>query len=434
MAEKKAPESDRAAADTNAQKRRRARSVVTTSDEVKPAAVEGLETLRGTPSTSTSILDGGRVSSRTARATARAQERVGTSRRTQHSIGRTLVKGLAGFIVVAGLAAVVMFVVIPRIMGTSSTDDRPPFEQGVGTEIVIPDGSGAGEIAELLYQEGIIDDRAAFMQTIRRQEAEQLLKSGPYYFVTGTDPSDVVRQLIEGPNSTAGNLTVPEGFTVAKTADLVESRLGIPRDVFLEQAKASNYVADYPFLADAANDSLEGFLFPKSYDFSGVDATADVVIRAMLDQYAAEIAGIDFDEIRSTLAERYGIEFSDYEILTMASIVERETNTDSDRATVASVLYNRIEEGMPLQSDATTEYIVGREVYQSDLQEDNPYNTYLNGGLTPTPICSPGIASINAACDPDRTSYMYFYMEGDYHVFSETLEEHEAAIANAPGD
>lgn len=418
--------------DPKAAPRRQSHLVVTTSDEVKPVAVEGLATLKGAQTPSTSVLEGGRVSSRTARMTARAQENVGRGRRKKRSLAVSILRGILGLGVVAAIGAAFYFVVLPRITGIAGGDDRPAVEQGVEVHIVIPDGSGAGEIAELLYQQGIIDDRTAFLQAIKRQDAEQLLKSGAYLFITGANPSEVARQLVEGPNSSAGMFTVPEGLTVAKTADLAESTLGISRDAFLAQAKASNYVADYPFLSEAANDSLEGFLFPKTYDLSTVDVTPDVVIRAMLDQYAAEIAGIDFDGVRATLLDRYGIEFSNYEILTMASIVERETNTDADRGTVASVLYNRLEAGWQLQSDATTEFIVGREVYQSDLEEDNPYNTYLNYGLTPTPICSPSIASINAACDPERTAYMYFYMEGDYHVFSETLEEHEAAIAGAP--
>lgn len=427
MAARRTPDSDR-----TTDRHDRDHVAVTTSDEAQPVVIEGLETLTGASETANSVL-GGRVSSRTARMTSRAQERAGKTKRRKRSFARKMLSAALGVAVLGGLAAVLYYVVLPQLNGSTDAD-RPPVERGIETEILIPDGSGAGEIAEILYQEGIIDDRTAFLQAIKRQEAEQLLKSGAYRFVTGADPAEVVSQLVEGPNSTVGSFTVPEGLTVAKTADLAESRFGIPRDTFLAQAKASNYVGEYPFLADAENDSLEGFLFPKTYDFTGMDVTADLIIRTMLDQYAAEISGIDFEGACSTLQDRYGIEVSAYDILTMASIIERETNTDEDRATVASVLYNRLELDVPLQSDATTEYVVGREVYQSDLAEDNPYNSYLNNGLTPTPICSPGIASIQAACDPEQTSYMFFYMDGDYHVFSETIEEHEQAIANAPGN
>ena len=431
MASHMTPSNDSTQAPRQQARRPQQRVVVTTSDEARPVAIEGLQTLHGAPEASNSVL-GGRVSSRTAQATERARERAGRTHRRKRSLAFRIISGILGLAVLGGLAAAFYFYVLPRISGTIAGDDRPAIEAGVDVDIMIPDGSGATEIAEILYQNGVIDDRTVFLQAIKRQDAEQLLKSGPYHFLTGSNPSDVVRQLVEGPNSTAGTFTVPEGLTVAKVADLVETRFGIPRDEFLAQAKASNYVADYPFLSEASNDSLEGFLFPKTYDLTGQDITADLIIRTMLSQYAAEVAGIDFDSVRATLADRYGHTFSNYEIITMASIIERETNTDDDRATVASVLYNRIELDMPLQSDATTEYIVGREVYQSDLEEDNPYNTYLNYGLTPTPICSPGLASIQAACDPEHTSYLFFYMDGDYHVFSETIEEHEVAIANAP--
>ena len=413
MASHMTPSNDSTQAPRQQARRPQQRVVVTTSDEARPVAIEGLQTLHGAPETSNSVL-GGRVSSRTAQATERARERAGRTHRRKRSLAFRIISGILGLAVLGGLAAAFYFYVLPRISGTIAGDDRPAIEAGVDVDIMIPDGSGATEIAEILYQNGVIDDRTVFLQAIKRQDAEQLLKSGPYHFLTGSNPSDVVRQLVEGPNSTAGT------FTVTAAA-------------FLEQASdASKYANAYPFLAEAGNNSLEGFLFPKTYDLTGQDITADLIIRTMLSQYAAEVAGIDFDSVRATLADRYGHTFSNYEIITMASIIERETNTDDDRATVASVLYNRIELDMPLQSDATTEYIVGREVYQSDLEEDNPYNTYLNYGLTPTPICSPGLASIQAACDPEHTSYLFFYMDGDYHVFSETIEEHEVAIANAP--
>ena len=278
MAEHYTPQND-----ANAVRRRQARAVITTSDEVKPIPIEGLEVLKGTPSTSSSVLDGGRVSSRTARATARAQERVGKSRRKKRSIAQTLLRGVLGIAVVGAIAAAVYFLVLPRLFGAIGGGDRPEFEQGVETEVVIPDGSGAGEIAEILYQAGIIDDKSAFLMAIKRMNAEQQLKSGPYRFITGANPSEVVRQLMEGPNSDAGILAVPEGLTVAKTADLVEACYGIPHEEFLAQAKASNYVDEFPFLAEAENDSLEGFLFPKTYDLSSAlpNVTADMVVCRM---------------------------------------------------------------------------------------------------------------------------------------------------------
>ena len=122
---------------------------------------------------------------------------------------------------------------------------------------------------------------------------------------------------------------------------------------------------------------------------------------------------------------------SDYQIITMASIIEREAVTDDDRPLVASVFYNRLRDGMKLQSDATMGYVTGGEVTADDLKTDSPYNTYLYGGLPPTPICSPSSASIAAALSPSSTDYYYFFISDTVHQFSETYEEHQQAISAA---
>ena len=192
-------------------------------------------------------------------------------------------------------------------------------------------------------------------------------------------------------------------------------------------------MADYPFLSEAANDSLEGFLFPKTYDFAGQTVTADSIIRAMLSQYQAEIATLDLDTARQTLQSRYGTSFTNYDILTMASIIEKEALTDDDRTLISSVFYNRIASSMPLQSDATLAYTLGREVTADDLTQDDPYNTYTNMGLTPTPICNPGLASLTAAANPQDTGYYYFYITSSVHAFSETYEQHQQVIAQNSG-
>ena len=115
----------------------------------------------------------------------------------------------------------------------------------------------------------------------------------------------------------------------------------------------------------------------------------------------------------------------------MASIIEREALTDEQRLNVSSTFYNRLKVDMPLQSDATMMYVTGGEVTADDLQTDSPYNTYLNPGLTPTPICSPSIESIQAALEPANTDYFYFFINENVHQFSETYEEHQQAISES---
>lgn len=310
-------------------------------------------------------------------------------------------------------------------------------DDGQQVTIVIPEGSSGSEIVQLLLDGGVIHSTSDFRQAVQQQNADQSLRSGTYTFSTGSNPSDVVRQLMIGPNSGEGQLQVPEGLTLKKTAALVEDSLGISSKDFIKQAKASNYVDDFPFLSLAAesNGTLEGYLYPKTYDFAGRELNADTVIRLMLAQYQSEIDALDFDSAESDLQSRYNLKINDYDILKVASIIEKEAISEDDRPKVSSVFYNRLSVDKALESDATMGYVTGGAVSASDLQEDSPYNTYLYKGLPPTPICSPSLWAIEAAMKPADTPYYYFFIieEPDYsnHTFSETYEEHDTAYAAA---
>ena len=376
----------------------------------------------GTPAPGSTGAIGGttsHVSARTAAATRRAGAQ--SPRRRGRGNGRgSGPKGAA--VVVAVLAGVVAFValfftlVMPRLTHGSDSGDTQ-VAAGQEVEVTIPDGSSTGSIASILQDAGVISDTSSFVQEVQKQNVEQKLKSGSYSLLTGSSVSNVINQLVAGPNSTASTLQVPEGYTAAQVASLVEEKFGISSSDFVAQAKASNYVADYPFLSEAANDSLEGFLFPKTYDFAGQTVTADSVIRAMLNQYQAEVATLDLDAARQELESRYGRSFSNYDVLTLASIVEKEALTDDDRPLVSSVFYNRLAASMPLQSDATLAYTLGREVTADDLTQD----------------CNPGLASLTAAASPQDTGYYYFFITNSVHAFSETYEQHQQVIAQNSG-
>ena len=166
---------------------------------------------------------------------------------------------------------------------------------------------------------------------------------------------------------------------------------------------------------------MEGFLFPKTYEIAD-SATADSMIRMMLDQYRKETESLDF-----SYPEKAGL--NEYETVILASIIEREAAAEN-RATVASVFYNRLDEGMRLQSDATVAYLIDGDPKPEDLEIDSPYNTYLVDGLPVGPICSPSLESLKAACDPEKTEYLYFYFTADgKYSFSKTYDEHQGAIA-----
>jgi UPF0755 protein len=376
------------------------------------------------------------MSSRTARTTQRA--RSGRSHKRQEPQGRRGRLRFLPFVLVAvAVVAAIGFVVVPRFLGAGH--EGKTIEAGKTVTVNIPEGSGGSAIAQKLYDAGVISDKEAFATEVKRQEADSKLKSGTYVFVTGGDVAEVVSRLVTGPNSNKGTVTVAEGLTVKKTAKVVSESLGISTEDFLAQAKASNYSAQYAFLANAQNDSLEGFLYPTKYDFgSEKNVTADTVIKAMLDKYQSEVASLDFASAEATIKSQYGVTMSDYDIIKLASIIEREAISEDDRGKVASVFYNRLKAGMPLQSDATMSYVTGGEVTADDLKTQSPYNTYLNKGLPPTPICTPSLASIKAALAPDTTDYMYFLIieKGDYsnHTFSTTYEDHQKAIEKAKAD
>ena len=334
---------------------------------------------------------------------------------------------IIGVLIAIGIVAGAAFFVFPRLFGGLSST----VEAGQQVTLTIPEGSSGDSIASILSENHVIEDPSEYYAAVKKLNAEMSLKPGDYQFTTLQDPVQVVKQLVAGPNVQGVKLTVPEGKTVAQTAQIVEDVYGIPTADFIAQAKASSYAADYPFLSEASGDSLEGFLYPKTYSFSGMP-TVDQVIRAMLDQYRADVIdALDFSSGRSAINAAYGLDLSDYDVLILASVVEREGLHAEQRAHVASVFLNRLSgkgdfAGRPyLESDATLMYETGGAVTAEDIKNiDSPYNSYKNGGLPPTPICSPSAEAIRATLDPTDSDDLYFYITQDEEYFSQTYDEH----------
>lgn len=338
--------------------------------------------------------------------------------------------------VMAALAVVALLIVIATVMAylNSRSQDNAQtasITAGEHIKVTIPSGANAARIAQLLVQERVISDGKAFLSAIQKQDVASKIKSGTYELVAGSDYQQLIDRLIQGPNSSENALVVPEGFTVDKLADLVSQQFGISRDDFLAQAKASNYVDEFPFLKDAQNDSLEGFLWPKTYDFSSTTPTSDAIVKLMLTQYKTETANLDFEGAQQNIKQQYGITMSRYDFIKLASIIEKEALIDEDRPLIASVMFNRLKADMPLQSDATMGYVTKGKVTPQDLKSDSPYNTQNKKGFPPTPICSPGIASLSAAMLPATTDNYYFWITKDEHKFSKTYDEHLQAIKEA---
>ena len=317
--------------------------------------------------------------------------------------------------------------VIQKIFSSSSAE-YTQMEQGAEITVSIPEGATTKEVADILGKSGLIESSRDFTKQVKKVGAESSLKPGTYHIVAGTSQDDIIKMLEEGP--AAQTVTIPEGYTLENIATAVEEGTDgqiTAKDFKQAASDASKYADSYSFLQDAGTNSLEGFLFPKTYDVRE-DDTADTLIRAMLDQYASEVATLDY-----SYPKKQGL--SEYDTLILASIIEKEADSEN-RAKVASVFYNRLEEGMALQSDATVAYVVGDDPTPEDLEIDSPYNTYLVDGLPKAPICSPSLASLQAACDPEKTDYLYFYFAEDkkgnmVYSFSETYDDHMDAIEDS---
>lgn len=310
--------------------------------------------------------------------------------------------------------------------GIPFMEEPGAIAHGTDVAIVIPEGATVADIGRTLKNGKLISRVDDFTQAVKDKGAEASLKPGAYSILGGTSIDEIIALLQAGPETTT--FTVQEGLSIARTAAVVEEAYAgrISAEEFIEQAsKADEYLADFPFLEGAYNNSLEGFLFPKTYAKTESD-TADSIIRRMLTQYQSEVAVLDY-----SVAEERGL--NAYDVLKLASVVEREAAADN-RATVASVFYNRLAQDMALQSDATVAYLVNGDPTPEDLEIESPYNTYLNNGLPAGPICSPGLAAMQAVCAPEDTPYLYFYFteneDGSMnYAFSETYDEHQDAIA-----
>lgn len=333
-------------------------------------------------------------------------------------------------IVALVVALIVMVAAIFGIVTLVRGCSAPTLAEGQTVQIEVAEGSDASAIGDQLVEAGVVGNAGDFTAKVGEMNAGTQLKPGTYEFTGGMSTEEVVNLLVSGPNVFEGGLTVPEGYTLEQIAQAVEQATDgriAAADFVSAASDASVYASEFSFLEGAGTASLEGFLFPKTYEVAD-DATADSLIRLMLQQFQTETASLDW-----TYPENQGLNL--YEAVTLASIVEKECTADpSIRSQVASVFYNRLgNDGEPtygmLQSDATTAYELGHEPTPADLETPSDYNTYTNKGLPPTPICSPSLECLQAVCAPDETNYYFFYFGEDEDgnmqcYFSETYEDH----------
>lgn len=291
---------------------------------------------------------------------------------------------------------------------------------GDRVQVEIPAGADTALIASVLEDAGVIGNAAMFRLRARLDGVDGQLRPGVYDLETGMTHEDIVDRLLDGPPIVYNTVTIPEGFTIEQIAARLERDADIPAVEFTRLAlgQASVFAGEHPYLSDVHEGSLEGYLFPKTYRIAE-GTSASGAIEMMLDQFEVELALVDM--------ARAG-EASVHEIVTIASMIEREARVPEERALVSSVIQNRLARGMKLEIDATIEYVIKKNrprLLNSDLAVESPFNTYKYPGLPPGPIASPGLASLQAAAAPADTAYLYYVLTGadGSHTFTETYEE-----------
>ncbi len=288
------------------------------------------------------------------------------------------------------------------------------------TDVIVPRGSTFGQVVAVLRERGVLENPLAFRLLARLRHVDADVKAGEYRFPAHQTSDEILLRLVRG-EQFAVWVTIPEGYTAHEIARTLAGRaLG----------DASAY--DHLFLHDGGVTlggsrtlNLEGYLFPSTY-LIPTDDQPDQVAKLLVGQFRQELPR-DAPERAKALGRTVP------EVVTIASLVEREGKADEDRPVIASVIYNRLQRGMPLEVDASIEYTFPEHhdvITKRDLEVDSPYNTYRHTGLPPTPIANPGKASLDAAFAPAKSDYLYYVAKPDGHsAFAKTLQEHDANVA-----
>jgi len=298
-----------------------------------------------------------------------------------------------------------------------------PAGSGKPVRVDVKEGETAAAVAGSLEQEGLIKNAFLFRMAMKLTHSDGKLKPGSYLMDPGSNMMEIITQLKKG-NFRLRLVTIPEGLTVKEIAALFEKKgVAKERDIL-------NCAKDRTFTVNGRKlDSIEGFLLPDTYDFPD-EYTAEDVLKTMISAFDKSVVPM-YEKQKSHLPHKMTL----LQVVTLASMIEREAQVPSERPMIAMVYYNRMNKGMKMECDATIQFALGKpkEILKfSDLKIKSPYNTYLHKGLPPGPIANPGIESIRAALNPAQVDYL-FYVRNDVkndgsHAFSRTAEGHNENI------
>lgn len=318
----------------------------------------------------------------------------------------------------SAVAAVILGLFILTAIYVVHTLFLPVAESGT-VEVYVPSGTGYRQALRLFREKGLIRSELPMIALGRLTGVEKSLQPGLYRIQEGSSPLDVFNKIRNGDTETLA-LTIPEGYSVEQIAMAVETAGIAPSDEFLRAARDEKLAAEL----DIPARSFEGFLFPDTYNVP-FGTTADELIKIMVAGFRTAFR----PELEQRLQET-GMTL--LEMVTLASIVEKETGKDFERPLIAAVFLNRLKKGMRLESDPTILYGVrplGEPIRRSEIKRRTPYNTYVIKGLPPGPIANPGLASMEAVLYPEDADYLYFVAQKDgTHKFSTSLSDHNRAV------
>jgi UPF0755 protein len=294
-----------------------------------------------------------------------------------------------------------------------------PARKGVEPQlVVIAEGEQPAQVAEDLHKRGIISSRRLFLLWVKVLGLGKGIKAGEYSLGPEMTPAAILERLTKG-LIFKHPVTIPEGFTRLQIANLLAERGLVEKEKFLSLTRDPEVMKRYGI----SGPSLEGYLFPDTY-LLGRGVSAQTVVDVMVKRFLQLTAPL------KKLAEEKGMKMEN--VVTLGSIIEKETGLGQERPVIASVFLNRLKKGMRLESDPTVIY--GLEEFdgnlrKKDLLQETPYNTYVIQGLTPGPISNPGLDSMKAVLQPAESDYLYFVSKNDgSHHFSRTLSEHNRAV------
>ena len=333
------------------------------------------------------------------------------SRRVRRKRRSNAGPAVLGVILVLGLLGAI-FVIYSAATGG---EDEP--KESARVHVVT--GDTLSDVAAKLEEAGVIESAFVFELQARYEGYGTEIKTGRYTFRSGQDSGKILHKMTVGQAAPTITITIPEGLTIEETAATVASDSSVLASAFEEAARRTDY--GYAFLENPRVRTTEGYLFPAKYDFEkGVSAPQ--IVDRLLGQYLLETQNLDIAEgkVRLDVTER--------QIVTVASLIEKEAANPREKPLIASVIYNRMRKDTPLQIDATIQYALERpktNLSLADLKIDSPYNTYENKGLPPGPICSPGRESLQAALNPADTNYLYYVLEanGKKHFFTSNYDD-----------